>query len=209
MAFGIPMANRAAFISSPLLPGPVHHHLNERTGRKQSFSSAKAFSILGIDDELAAPAVPPKAIHPCSTSKRQGTDSPEFLTPSTRNLSKALVDVQNEHPLKDSSKAAWIFLFGACIVEAVSWSFPACFGVFREYYFTHPPFEGVTVLAVVGVMSDGCLQMLMPFLLGFLKRFPKLTKRMMWLGLWLCVIASLGAALSTKVCLRLSNRYQD
>lgn len=193
------MANRTVSISSPL-PGLAHHHLPENTERKQCFSSAKAFSILGIDDELAAPAVPPKAALPQSTSKLRETESLESLTPSTVKLSKTLFYSQREHSLKDSSKEAWIFLFGACIVEAVSWSFPACFGVFREYYFTHPPFEGVTVLAVVGVMSDGCLQMLMPFLLGFLKHFPRLTKKMMWLGLCLCVIASLGAALSTKVC---------
>lgn len=42
--------------------------------------------------------------------------------------------------------------------------------------------------------------MLMPFFLALLKRFPTFTKRMMWCGMFLCVSASLGASISTKVC---------
>ncbi|KAL6712132.1 hypothetical protein ACN47E_000009 [Coniothyrium glycines] len=108
-----------------------------------------------------------------------------------------LLEIQSERP-QDGGRAAWLFLFGACIVEAVSWGFPACFGVFREYYFTHSPFQGNTTLAVTGVLSDGCLQVLMPFLLWFLRCFPHLNKRMMWLGLVFCVMGSVGASIATQ-----------
>ncbi|KAH7120867.1 major facilitator superfamily domain-containing protein [Dendryphion nanum] len=151
----------------------------------RDFRTAKAHAILGIEDNLP-PEPPPK---PVFESRRLLTDS-----------SWDDIDLKQEEsfPKQDEGLPAWIFLLGVSVVEAVSWSFPACFGVFREYYLVHPPFEGVTILAVIGVLSDGCLQMLMPLLLLFLKRFPRFNKPMMWVGLVLCVVASLGASISTK-----------
>lgn len=32
--------------------------------------------------------------------------------------------------------------------------FPYCYGVFRAYFFTHPPFEGVAYVSVAGVLSN-------------------------------------------------------
>ncbi|KAF2010556.1 MFS general substrate transporter [Aaosphaeria arxii CBS 175.79] len=126
---------------------------------------------------------------------RCSSESSRTFVSSASPLTEAVSD---GWPPQDEGRAAWVFLFGASIIEAVSWGFPACFGVFREYYFTHPPFKGVKVLAVTGVLSDGCLQMLMPLLLLFLKRHPQFNRRMMWTGLLFCVVACIGASFSTK-----------
>ncbi|KAJ3008461.1 hypothetical protein HKX48_008516, partial [Thoreauomyces humboldtii] len=67
---------------------------------------------------------------------------------------ESLEDDTDVFPPQDKGAGAWIFLLGASVIEAVTWGFPACFGVFREYYFTHAPFEGISSLAVVGVMSN-------------------------------------------------------
>ncbi|KAF2115462.1 major facilitator superfamily domain-containing protein [Lophiotrema nucula] len=105
---------------------------------------------------------------------------------------------QSELPPQDGGLQAWIFLFGASIVEAVTWGFPFCFGVFRDYYFTHPPFEGDGSLAIVGVMSNGCLQIWIPFLLQLLYKRPQYVRPMMWIGLAICVVSSIGGAFSRK-----------
>ncbi|KAF2117630.1 major facilitator superfamily domain-containing protein [Lophiotrema nucula] len=108
-----------------------------------------------------------------------------------------LEDVRR-YPPQDTGASAWIFLFGASLVDAICWSQTRCFGVFREYYFTHPPFQGNSVIAVVGMLSDGCLQVLTPFLLHYLNSRLRHCKKSMILGLLLCILASLGAAFSAK-----------
>lgn len=99
-------------------------------------------------------------------------------------------------PPQDTGATAWKVLIGSSVIQAVAWSLSESYGVFREYYFTHPPFAGIDILAITGVTSDGCLALLIPFLLSITKRFPAWRKRMIWLGMLICILASLGAGFS-------------
>lgn len=75
-------------------------------------------------------------------------------------------------PPTDTGKDAWLFLFASFMLEALIWGkpnplaclssaelklilsgFPACFGVFQEYYSSHEPFAGSPNIAVVGACA--------------------------------------------------------
>lgn len=81
----------------------------------------------------------------------------------------------NDHvglPPQDTGKGAWLFLFGACIIEIAAWGmycvycpvdeadlcigFPYCYGVFESYFVSNPPFEGMSIVSVGGVLSNVC-----------------------------------------------------
>jgi hypothetical protein len=79
-------------------------------------------------------------------------------------------------PPKDGGRGAWLFLFGACVFEIVSWGkyhkaaaqsdpgtdtwstgFPYSWGVFRAYLYTNGAFKGVEYVSVTGVMNNASI----------------------------------------------------
>jgi hypothetical protein len=83
--------------------------------------------------------------------------SVEGETPRKDNENATLEQQATEddgYPPKDGGRGAWMFLFGAAIVEVAAWAFPYTYGVFRAYLFTHPPFEGQDVVSTVGVLAN-------------------------------------------------------
>lgn len=71
---------------------------------------------------------------------------------STLDL-QAVID-EDEYPPQDSGRGAYMFLFGACVIEITAWGFPYCYGVFQAYFDTHPPFQGQSLVSVGGVLSN-------------------------------------------------------
>lgn len=79
-----------------------------------------------------------------------------------------------QYPAQDGGLKAWLFLFGACIVEITAWGwfgalppdtkafsdcdigFPYCYGVFREYFFKNDPFKGDTLVSTGGMLANVC-----------------------------------------------------
>lgn len=73
-------------------------------------------------------------------------------------------------PPQDTGERAWLFLFGACIIEIAAWGmyrvdrstyqadlwagFPYCYGVFESCFISNPPFEGMTIVSVGGVLCN-------------------------------------------------------
>jgi MFS family permease len=157
------------------------------------FHNTKAHEVLGIHPFTALKT---PEIHDPSWFRSSATA--EIWSPSIPSSIQPLLGNTATYPPQDRGKAAWTFLFGACLIEVVSWAFPSCFGVFRQYYFSHPPFQGLTVLINVGPITDGCIQISTPLVLAFVKTYPEFIKRTMWLGMVLCILASIGAAISTK-----------
>ncbi|KUI59804.1 putative transporter ESBP6 [Cytospora mali] len=109
---------------------------------------------------------------------------------------------------QDGGLKAWLFLIGACIVEITAWGFPYCYGVFREYFFTHEPFKGDSLVSVGGMLSNGVLQISLPPIIYTLNNFPSQRKNAMWLGCLICSGSAIGAAFTTSasaliVCLGL------
>lgn len=80
-----------------------------------TFCSTKAFAVLGVYD-------PPSSENDKSnTEAKSPVEAMELSSPVTTKTSQSWSNDKNVHPPQDSGSAAWIFLLGACIVEAVSW----------------------------------------------------------------------------------------
>lgn len=64
---------------------------------------------------------------------------------------------QTSLPRADGGKDAWSFLAGCFFIEALVWGFPFSFGIFQEYYTTHPPFNrepsGITIIGTAAMVS--------------------------------------------------------
>ncbi|KAG8157997.1 hypothetical protein KVR01_012269 [Diaporthe batatas] len=86
------------------------------------------------------------------------------------------------YPPQDGGIKAWLFLLGACIVEITAWGFPYCYGVFREYFVTHEPFQGDSLVSVGGMLSNA-------------SQTPRKNAR--WLGCLICTGSAIGAAFTT------------
>jgi hypothetical protein len=81
---------------------------------------------------------------------------------------------EKQLPQQDGGAQAWLFLFGASVVEITAWGkrtlsrttswnvvitrdilgFPYCYGVFRAYFFTHAPFQGIAIISVGGMLAN-------------------------------------------------------
>lgn len=100
----------------------------------------------------------------------------------------------------DGGAAAWKFLFSAFVVEALLWGFPLAYGVFQEYYSTHPTFEGNTdVVAVVGTLATSIYFITAPIVTPLVKRYQRWQTHMIGAGSILCVVALIAASFATNV----------
>lgn len=100
----------------------------------------------------------------------------------------------------DRGAAAWKFLFSAFVVEALLWGFPLAYGVFQEYYSTHPMFEGNTDnIAVVGTLSTSIYFITAPIVTPLVKRYQRWQTHMIGTGSVLCVVALILASFATTV----------
>ncbi|KAJ5026344.1 major facilitator superfamily domain-containing protein [Bipolaris maydis] len=100
-------------------------------------------------------------------------------------------------PPRDRGRSAWVCLVAVSAISMATWGFGATQGVFREYYFNNPPFEGNQLVASIGLLVVGILQSLSPFLLPLIGRYSQFRPHMMWTGMTLVVASCLGAAFST------------
>jgi len=86
--------------------------------------------------------------------------TPDFTKQSMVSASASpMLDLQavineDEYPPQDSGRGAYMFLFGACVIEITAWGFPYCYGVFQAYFDTHLPFQGQSLVSVGGVLSN-------------------------------------------------------
>ncbi|KAE9575430.1 hypothetical protein CGMCC3_g8662 [Colletotrichum fructicola] len=101
-------------------------------------------------------------------------------------------------PPRDRGRAAWTSLVAVSAIAMATWGFGATQGVFREYYFKTPPFEGNQLVASTGLLLVGLLQTLPPFTIKIISSNPHYKIHMMWSGMVLVVASSIGAAFSTS-----------
>ncbi|KUL90590.1 hypothetical protein ZTR_00350 [Talaromyces verruculosus] len=104
------------------------------------------------------------------------------------------IEQQSLHPA-DSGLHAYLFLLSSFILEALIWGFAFTFGIFQQYYSTHPPFnKDVSNIAVIGTCSMGIIYILSPLVFGLLLGFPKLKRYSSAFGLCVMVPALLGSS---------------
>ena len=87
----------------------------------------------------------------------------------SRASSLAIVEAETLTP-QDGGKRAWLFLISACVVEGVTMgqslsvfltalrlvflALPYSFGVFRAYFLSHVPFEGLISVSATGMIAN-------------------------------------------------------
>lgn len=116
---------------------------------------------------------------------------PDRFTPE-RSISRP-VSRNADLPAIDTSLQAWLFVFGAMVLEFLVWGYGYAFGILQEYYTSDPssPFLGSSTLAVssIGTIGIGLQYMLGIFCEPLYKTYPHLIKRSMWV----CLAVSSGA----------------
>ncbi|KAF6804012.1 Mch2p [Colletotrichum musicola] len=107
-------------------------------------------------------------------------------------------EFEDELPPRDRGRAAWASLIAVSVIAMATWGFGATQGVFREYYFKTPPFDGNQLVASTGLLVIGLLQTLPLFLLKIITAYPHCKTDMMWSGMLMVMASSIGAAFSTS-----------
>ncbi|KAF3808181.1 hypothetical protein GCG54_00006797 [Colletotrichum gloeosporioides] len=102
-------------------------------------------------------------------------------------------------PPSDKGAEAWKFLFASFIVEAVLWGFPLTFGVFQDYYYSHPKFEGNPNIAVIGTVSTSIYFLGAPIAVPLVGRFHAWQRHMVVVGWAICVASLVGASFCDSV----------
>lgn len=101
----------------------------------------------------------------------------------------------------DRGVAAWTFVFASFILETFIWGFLLSFGIFQDYYMTHPPFDSSSTNAIsaIGTVGLGVVYNTVLLVMFFGRRFPTYTKPAMWISLFLCVISLFTSSFATQI----------
>ncbi|KAF2116347.1 major facilitator superfamily domain-containing protein [Lophiotrema nucula] len=104
-------------------------------------------------------------------------------------------------PPPDTGKAAWLVLAGCSLIQIPVWGYSVSFGVFQEYYSSHPEELGGDAgnVAVVGTTVTGILYLASPFTFGILTRWPRLRRWFGPIGLLMTVVGFLISSFCTNV----------
>ncbi|KAK2757957.1 hypothetical protein FQN54_004363 [Arachnomyces sp. PD_36] len=132
----------------------------------------------------------------------QASSSPSQMHEDGRLSSNE--DVQQGHDLPpiDGGRDAWLVLAGCALLQVPVWGFSLAFGVFQEYYATHPDIlkggaEGN--IAIIGTTSTGILYLSSPLTFTLLTRYPHLRTYCGPLGLFLSLTGFLLSSFSTTL----------
>ncbi|EXF75675.1 hypothetical protein CFIO01_04608 [Colletotrichum fioriniae PJ7] len=108
---------------------------------------------------------------------------------------------QAQLPPADTGKEAWLVLLGCSLIQIPVWGYSLAFGVFQEYYGSHPDkLEGDTSnVAVIGTTMTGIMYLISPFTFTILSRWPRLRRWFGPLGLVLTAIGFLLSSFATTV----------
>ncbi|KAL8790294.1 MAG: hypothetical protein Q9213_000646 [Squamulea squamosa] len=152
----------------------------------------------------------PQPLRLRSANKRQGIIAAPPSPLSSRAISLESLDqdvekLEEQLPPVDGGIAAWRFLFAAFMIEAFIFGmvdpniphdckadqagFPLNYGVFQNYYFTHPPFEGNLNLSTVGTLGTAFYFLGAPIATYLVRRYHRWQREVIWTG---CTIAIIG-----------------
>ncbi|KAK1546805.1 hypothetical protein CPAR01_00772 [Colletotrichum paranaense] len=126
----------------------------------------------------------------------------------TLTVSQAVTQQESENeveqaplPPADRGKEAWLVLLGCSLIQFPVWGYSLAFGVFQEYYGSHPGMlEGDTSnIAVIGTTLTGIMYLISPFTFTILSRWPRLRRWFGPLGLLLTATGFLLSSFATTV----------
>ncbi|KAL8799604.1 MAG: hypothetical protein Q9200_007499, partial [Gallowayella weberi] len=131
--------------------------------------------------------------------RRHGTAAapPSPLSFGERSLRSSEEDVEKldeNLPPIDGGLAAWRFLVGAFMIEAFMFGFPLNYGVFQNYYFTHPPFEGNANLSSIGMFGTAFYFLGAPIATYLVRRYYRWQRAFIWTGSSISIIGLVAAS---------------
>ncbi|KZF24039.1 MFS general substrate transporter [Xylona heveae TC161] len=97
-------------------------------------------------------------------------------------------------PPPDVGVPAMLQLFGLSVVEITAWGLGYSYGALADYFYNNPPFKGVGYVSAAGMVSNGVLQIALPFIIYYLNFFQTHRIATMWLGCLICTASPIGAA---------------
>ncbi|KAI0694845.1 MFS general substrate transporter [Earliella scabrosa] len=110
------------------------------------------------------------------------------------------VNVQ-ELPPVDKGFAAWSFCAASFVLEIMVWGFSFSYGIFQDYYTSHPPFNNSSpvALAAVGTVALALQYGEALILSILLRRYPDYLQASMWFGLVLYFVSLFASSFATQV----------
>lgn len=121
----------------------------------------------------------------------------------------------------DGGIKAWTFVFSSFVLECLVWGFafsygfyvnqllvpsdavpsPASFGIFQEWYLTHPPFDTAseTSINAIGTITIAIQYMEGLIVIAISQRRPQLLPKLMWFALAGCSGSMFLSSFSTSV----------
>ncbi|PPQ68479.1 hypothetical protein CVT25_008405 [Psilocybe cyanescens] len=109
-------------------------------------------------------------------------------------------------PPVDTGRQAWLFCICCCMCEMLIWGWNNSYGVFQDYYTSHPPFNNASpaTISAIGTTNLGIQYMEAVLVIAYLprtvaQRYPEYVKNSMWIGLGICVAALFASSFATQV----------
>jgi hypothetical protein len=109
-------------------------------------------------------------------------------------------------PPIDGGRQAWLFCLSASMLEMLVWGYGFSFGVFQDWYTSHPPFETQSPIAIsaIGASALGIQYFEGLGLMALIQTRPQWMRRIMWLCLAICSGCLLLSSFATQVQLQLT-----
>lgn len=114
-------------------------------------------------------------------------------------------------PPVDRGVDAWKFVISSLCLELMVWGMTSAFGIFQNYYESHPPFNRYSSVQIsaIGTLCSGFLIAEGLFVIGFYRSYPDWIKPLMWVSFGMATLAlvlasfaeSLGVLIVTQGCL--------
>ncbi|RPD61848.1 MFS general substrate transporter [Lentinus tigrinus ALCF2SS1-7] len=133
---------------------------------------------------------------PASSAPLTALASPDALQRAIHDN----VNVQELAPI-DGGIRAWTFCGCSFVLEMFIWGFCFSYGIFQDYYTTHPPFNTASSISIAAV---GTIAMALQYaealaLTCFFGRYPDYLNAGMWIGLVLYFLSIFCSSFATQV----------
>ncbi|OJT01758.1 hypothetical protein TRAPUB_7814 [Trametes pubescens] len=145
-----------------------------------------------------------------ATNSVQNDSEPTRPSSLTRSHSSGSV-LRHAEPLEgttihelaplDRGIRAWTFCACGFVVEMMVWGFLFSYGIFQEYYTSHPPFNNSSPIAIaaVGTVGLGIQYGEVLFLSIMFRKYPDYMRPAMWCGLVSYFLCLMGSSFATQV----------
>jgi hypothetical protein len=104
-------------------------------------------------------------------------------------------------PPVDRGRRAWTFCIAASVLEMLVWGYGFSFGIFQDWYTSHPPFQDQSPIAIsaIGASALGIQYFEGLGFMALIQARPEWIRKIMWCCLGLCTAFLLLSSFSTKV----------